>query len=129
MPGAMTLFFMPAIRKKQYSSTMLTARKTYHTPAAAELLQRKNCLHKADEIIKDELISGMSRKDIAKELYFHASVYHICRFLEKHHIRFSWLLRHADPIDLADGGDVWYRRAVFSLWWLMPEIRKPKIKD
>ena len=108
---------------------MPTARKTYHTPAAAELLKRRNCLHKADEIISEKLISGMSRKDIAKELYFHASVYHICRFLEKHHIRFKWLLSHADPIDLADGGDVWYRRVVFSFWWLLPEIKNKGSKD
>ena len=98
-------------------------RKTYHTPAAASLLKRKNCLKKADEIIKEKLINGMSREDIAKELYFHASIYHICRFFAKHGIRFGWLLRHADPIDLADGGDVWYRRAVFRLWWHMPQVR------
>ena len=102
---------------------METLRKTFHTPAAVSLLKRKNCLKKAEEIINEKLISGMSREEIAKELYFHASVYHICRFLAKYRIRFRWLLRHADPIDLADGGDVWYRRAVFNLWWLFPEVR------
>lgn len=87
------------------------------------LLSRDFCLKKAEEIGENGLITGMTRSQIACELYFHSYIYHVCLLLAKHRIQLKWLLAHADPIDLSDGGDTLFRRAVFRMWWYMPEIR------
>lgn len=95
-------------------------RKTLSVPVSRHLLNRRYCLERAEEIIARGSITGMSRKAIAKELYFHAAAWHACRFLKRYRISLDKIMYHADPIDLADNGDTPLRRAVYFLVWYFP---------
>ena len=74
---------------------------------------KKACLAEADRILKEGLLDGMSRKQIAREIYFHRRAYVFC---EKTGM-FRWIKEQADPIDMKDGGDTLFRRIVFFLTW------------
>ncbi len=88
-------------------------RKKLSIPAVIDFLDKKNCLAEADRIIKERKIEGMSRLKIAKEIYFHAVVFDFCMRTGN----FGWLMKHADPVDLEDGGDTRFRRFWFDLVW------------
>lgn len=100
-----------------------TAKKTMSLPAELSLTRKKACVLKARKILKDGTISGMSEQELAEELYFHACLAKISKHpAEKNIPVFTWLFRHADPIDLESGGDKPFRKLVFRLWWILPEI-------
>lgn len=76
-------------------------------------MNKKDCLAEAGRILEAGHIEGMSREDLAEEIFFHAVVNDIC-------VRtgmFKWAKFHADPIDLNDGGDTAFRRFCFRMMW------------
>ena len=87
--------------------------KTLSIKAKSEYLSKKACLEEADRIIKAGKIQGMSRKSLAKEIFFHAIVNDFCMRTGM----FRWIRKHADPIDLRDGGDRAIMRALFNIAW------------
>ena len=95
-------------------------RKIYSLPYEDALLNKQNALSKADEIIDKGLISGMSRQQIADEIFAHCCA---VRFLRKPAINklplAEFLLNRADPIDMADGGDYPGRKLVYRICWLL----------
>lgn len=74
---------------------------------------KEACLAEADSIIDDGLITEMTRMEIAREIYFHAKV---LRFCQKTGMLPS-VEEHADPIELRDGGDTFFRRIIYRLVW------------
>ena len=91
--------------------------KKLSIPSAIRFLDKENCLREADRILAERKIEGMTRQKLSREIYFHAVVFDIC-------MRAGWfgyLMRHADPIDLNDGGDTPFRRLCFDLLW---ELRR-----
>ena len=87
--------------------------KIHSLPVKREYLNKDNCRIEARRILKDELIDGMTEKQLAAEIYFHAVIYYFCERTG----RFDWIKMKADPIDLCDGGDKLLRRAVFAAGW------------
>jgi hypothetical protein len=60
----------------------------------------------------------MNEKQLASEIYFHAVIYY--RFRKPGLFRASfakWAVRHADPVNLRDGGDRILRRIIYSACW------------
>jgi len=103
---------------------MRTKRKnnTYSIRADRRLLSKEECVKKAQEILREKYIIGMTEKEVSREIYFHAWAYHIAYSLEKKNNKlFARVRQAADPIDLADYGDTWIRKIVYSMFWLFPQ--------
>jgi hypothetical protein len=96
-------------------------------PVKREYLRRDACIAKAREILDQGLISRMNEKQLASEIYFHAVIYY--RFNEKYKAKIirkpgmfrasfaQWAVRHADPVNIRDGGDRILRRIIYSACW------------
>ena len=65
----------------------------------------------------------MSQKQIAKEIYFHAVAYYTALFLERFHIHMNYIKKHAEIVDLTDGGDKLFRRFCYYILWLFPSFK------
>ena len=98
--------------------------RTFSLPADQTLLVKHLCLRKADRILEEGRIAFMTREEIAKELFFHAALFYWCKWLARFGIHLNWIMRHADPIDLADHGDTPFRKFCFSVLWVLPVGRK-----
>ena len=53
---------------------MRTKRKnnTYSIRADRRLLSKEECVKKAQEILREKYIIGMTEKEVSREIYFHA---------------------------------------------------------
>ena len=99
------------------------AKKTLSLPAETSLTFKKLCVLKSRNILRERTITGMSEKDLAAELYFHACIAKAAKPLAEKKIPFFvWLFEHADPIDLESGGDTPFRKVIFRFFWFLPEI-------
>lgn len=81
-----------------------------------ELLDKDECIKEARKLLSEGHINNMNEMQLAREIRFHALVYYFCE-------RTGWLKgmkSHADPIDLNDGGDTGFRRAVYAASWIIP---------
>ena len=85
-----------------------------------EFLKKDECLREAKAILSEGKISGMSEKQLAREIYFHALAFFICDKI----LPLRWIKRFADPIDMQDGGDRPLRRAAFAASWIMTKGKK-----
>ena len=81
---------------------------------------KERCLEMAEQILSDGRLDGMTKMEIAQEIYFHARAFSFCK---KHEDKgwklIRWVIERADPIDLADHGDTKGRKAIYSLFWLL----------
>ena len=97
---------------------------TYSIRANDRYLSKSECFGKAQEIVREKHIIGMTTKELSREIYFHAWAYHIACLLESKNIKvLSRVKDSADPIDLADYGDTWFRKIIYSVFWLFPQKR------
>ena len=103
---------------------MKTKRKKYALSVRREFLSKRVCLLEAERILKEEHIKLMTRKQIAREIYFHAVMFYFALSLESFHIRLTYIKKHADPINLADHGDTAFRKLCFHVVWLLPSVRQ-----
>jgi hypothetical protein len=87
-----------------------------------EFLNKDECLREAKAILAEGKISGMSEKQLAREIYSHALAFFVCDKI----LPLRWLKRYADPIDMQDGGDRPLRRAAFAVSWIMTKGNKKK---
>ncbi len=113
-----------AIIFKYERSCMKIKRKnnTYSIRADQRLLSKDECSKKAEEILREKYIIGMTEKELSHEIYFHAWAYQIASSLEKKNNKvLSRVKKAADPIDLADYGDIWIRKMIYNLFWLFPQ--------
>ena len=97
--------------------------KTWHIRMNRMYLSKQICLQTAERILQGKHIDGMSRLEIAQEIYFHACAYYTCKALEKYHIHIRKVIDAADPIDIADNGDYIYRQVIYRVWWHLPSRR------
>jgi len=85
-----------------------------------EFLNKDECLREAKAILSEGKISGMSEKQLAREIYSHALAFFVCDKIPP----LRWIKRYADPIDMQDGGDKPFRRAMFTASWIMTKGKK-----
>ena len=75
-----------------------------------EFLDRDACLSEARRILSEGHIRNMNEIQLAREIRFHALAYYFCE-------RTGWfsnMKAHADPIDIDDGGDTFFRRVIYT---------------
>ena len=95
---------------------------TYSIKANDRYLSKSECYDKAQEIVREKHIIGMTNQELASEIYFHAWAYHIACLLESKNITVLARVKDAaDPIDLADYGDKWFRKVFYAIFWLFPQ--------
>ena len=85
-----------------------------------ELLDKDECLAEARKILAEGHINNIDEIQLAHEIRFHALAYYFC---EKTGLM-KGMKAHADPIDLDDGGDTGFRRAVYAASWKIPARKK-----
>ena len=92
-------------------------------PVRKELLSKHQCLKESNHILSKGYIRNMSRKQIAKEIYFHAVAYYFSLWLERRGIHWKYIKSHAETIDLEDKGDTMFRRFCYYILWMFPSVR------
>lgn len=89
-----------------------------------EYLDKDECLAEARRLLREGIVTDMSEKQLAGEIYFHAAAFYFC---EK--VRFLPRMRaHAVIINLDDGGDTRIRRAVYAAVWKLARPRRRRQK-
>ena len=81
-----------------------------------EYLNKEECLAMARRLLREGAVKGMSVKQLASEIYFHAAAFYFCE-KAKYLPRLRELREHANIIDLDDGGDTRIRRAAYAAVW------------
>lgn len=88
----------------------LQMRKTY--------LVKTVCSATAYFIVARGYVCDMTEIQIEQEIYAHA-VFYYSAIKWKHDTRLKqYIIKHADPIDLQDGGDTIFRRICYHLIWI-----------
>lgn len=85
-----------------------------------DYLDKNYCLETGEFFLTMGYLKGMTSLQIAQELYAHAMVYYASNILVEAGIDLSIIREiqaHANPVDLEDGGDTWYRQAAYALIW------------
>ncbi|ADL51182.1 hypothetical protein [Clostridium cellulovorans] len=83
-------------------------------------LSKSTCSSLARGLVSSGRVTGMTQTEVAQEIFAHAMCYYGADSLKDAGISGSvvdYLYNHANPIDIADGGDTWYRKAVFAAIW------------
>lgn len=91
---------------------------TVQLEVTKEYLDKSMCLKKAHELIDNGQLQ-MEVCDCAREIFAHAMIFYKAKECEKYPIDLSLLKKHANPIDLEDGGDTLPRRCVYNAIWLI----------
>lgn len=92
---------------------------TVSIPVRREHMNKKVCLKEAKKLLRQGKIHGMSKRQLAREIYFHAVMYYYCERTG----RFPKWKEHANPINLHDGGDSRKRRAAYAACWALHKKR------
>ena len=85
-----------------------------------EYLDKDLCMAEARKILSEGKVRRMSELQLAREIYFHALAFFFCERTGLMPI----IKKHADPIDISDGGDYLVMRLVYFFFWM---ITKRKI--
>ena len=84
-------------------------------------LKKSTCRTTANRLLNAEMVSGMTQAEIAKEIFAHAQAYyHESQIRSIPGIGDSaadYIVDHADPIDITDGGDKAGRKFAYTLIW------------
>lgn len=99
-------------------------------PVSARYLSKGVCLDKAQSLIDDGDVTGMTQQQIAEELYAHAVLDaggitasaladNLDDYISKAAARkvADYLLSHCETIEIEDGGDTFVRRMAFKVIW------------
>ena len=84
-------------------------------------LNRKVCMDEARRLLRDGAVTGMSVRQLAGEIYFHAVAFYMSEKIGN----LPRIRSHAETIDIDDGGDTSFRRAVYGATWRLAKL-KPK---
>ena len=94
-------------------------KKKVHIPVDRIFLDKDRSMIEARMLVNSRRID-MSIQECAEEIYSHAIMFYWAMWLkEKLHINWKWLIKHANPIDMEDGGDTKHRKIIYKLIWLM----------
>ena len=112
------------MKKRKETSTETKTKRREGTklkiPVRREYLNKKACLREARKLKRAGKLRNMSKRQIAREIYFHAVMNDYCDRTGKHR---HWK-KHADPINLRDGGDTLLRRAAYMACWVTKRDKK-----
>lgn len=99
-------------------------------PVNKKYLSKNTCLDKAESLIDNGDVTGMTKQQIAEELYAHAVLNvggisasvladHLDDYLSNALARkvANYLLDHCKTIEIEDGGDTFARRIAFTVIW------------
>ena len=78
-------------------------------------------MDEARRLLRDGAVTGMSVRQLAGEIYFHAVVFYLSEKIGN----LPSIREHAETIDIDDGGDTSFRRAVYGATWRLAKL-KPK---
>jgi len=99
-------------------------RKKMNIPMNKVLYSRSNCSKMAEEILESGKIEGMTKSQLACEIFAHAYVFYNFRFIPSalgKTAKFRSFYRSvSDGVDLADNGDSMIRRIAYRVIWIMP---------
>ena len=98
-------------------------KKRYAVRVHERMRLKKECMDIAQQFIAEGRITGMSTLSLAQELYFHAWFSSTFGKYKGVNRSLDSLLLHADPADLEDGGDKWYRRCAYGIIWYLTKGR------
>lgn len=90
-------------------------------------LNKSYCLEAAATLIDTEGLLKMDIRECAYEIYAHTVAYYFAEKLKKFNMKLDWLISHANPIDLEDGGDKPWRKAAYRVLWLSNVFDIPAI--
>ena len=100
------------------------AKKYMNIPMTNELYDRAYCKKLAEEIVKEEKITGMTLSQLSCEIFAHAYIFQnfrlVPRFLRDQKILRSIYNSASNGVDLEDDGDKWYRRIAYRVCWILP---------
>ena len=85
-----------------------------------EYLSRDDCLEEARRLLSEDVVKGMSERQLAGEIYFHAVAFHISE-------KIGMMPRtraHAIVVDLDDGGDKLIRRIAYAVVWRLAGLQR-----
>ena len=85
-----------------------------------EYLNKDACMIEAQRIISEGKVRNMSELQLAREIYFHALAFFFC---ERTGLM-PFIKKHADPIDIHDGGDFLLMRIVFAFFWMITKRKR-----
>ncbi|HJC23186.1 MAG TPA: hypothetical protein H9761_05715 [Candidatus Eisenbergiella merdavium] len=105
-------------------------------PMDPKYRNKDNCKNEAARLIDQHLVSGMTQQQIQEEIFGHAVAYYdgpgLVNFIGMQGgviggiaaaAAVSYLVSHANPIDIEDGGDTAVRQLIFStIWNVWPSI-------
>ena len=89
-----------------------------------EYLNRKVCMDEARRLLRDGAVTGMSVRQLAGEIYFHAVAFYMSEKIGN----FPRIRSHAETIDIDDGGDTRFRRAVYSASWRLAKLKPKRLR-
>ena len=92
--------------------------------------KKANCMNEAARLIDQHLVTGMTQQQIQEEIFGHAVAFYdgqaLVNYIGTHGgvvggmaatAAVAYLVSHANPIDIEDGGDTALRQAIFALIW------------
>ena len=91
-------------------------KKHISIPNKRDYLVKENCLVEARKLVTSGKID-MEIKECAKEIFAHAVVLHAATMITPIAEKCKYLIEHADPIDLEDGGDTPERQRLYRIIW------------
>lgn len=120
----LTTSVLTGIKKIRDSKNISEVAKKYLNLEMSDYyFDRDNCMKAAQEIVDNEEITGMTVKQIAKEIYTHAYVYYkfdkLPQFVKDLSIAKKAYNSAANGVDLEDNGDSLKRRVAYTCIWLL----------
>ena len=99
-------------------------------PMDLKYRNKANCMNEAARLIDQHLVTGMTQQQIQEEIFGHAVAFYdgqaLVNYIGTHGgvvggmaatAAVAYLVSHANPIDIEDGGDTALRQAIFALIW------------
>ena len=97
-------------------------RKVLNIGMRDEYSDKKQCRVIARDIIEKKQITGMTERQMAAEIFTHGYIYShydgLPGFLKRSRIASRVYKCCENGVDLADNGDIWYRKIVYFLIYL-----------
>lgn len=106
---------------------MNNTKKYMNIPMNIDLYSRKNCNELADTIYETRQIEGMTKDQLAVEIFAHAYIFYNFRFvpafLRKTAKAQSFYRSVENGVDLEDNGDTLVRRIAYRFIWMLPAFK------
>ena len=99
------------------------ARKTLNIGMRPEYADKKYCRTLAADILAKNQISGMTERQLAAEIFTHGFIHSrykkLPAWLQKTSVAKRLYNSCDNGVDLADGGDLWYRKIAYAVIYFL----------